>query len=140
MVNKDELVIRWLEEPVEAACGLCESEKSIKFKKGPVVSLISGELICQKCAAKEHLELHGVYMRYNTGFDQRFEEFNQSLNIDNIPALSLKDYPVHQLDDIAEFKFDDIEPLYIETEDLFQYKCAGCIHTFQPKNDPKGIK
>ena len=46
-----DLVIRWLEEPVEAACVLCKSKKLKKFYKGPVVSLVSGELVCPMCAA-----------------------------------------------------------------------------------------
>jgi len=37
MENKGELVIRWLEEPMDMACTLCKSGKKRNFKKGPVV-------------------------------------------------------------------------------------------------------
>jgi len=40
MENKSEMVIRWLEEPKDAACALCEGKKPMKFEKGPVVSML----------------------------------------------------------------------------------------------------
>lgn len=133
MANKDELVIRWLDEPVDAACALCESDKKRKFKKGPVISLVTGGLVCPKCAAKEHSELYGVYSQYYAS--ERWADIDRSLDIDNYPKFDLDDYPKFQLDDIPEFKLDNIEPLDMEIEDPFQPKCTKCIHTFQPKTD-----
>ena len=34
MENKGELVIRWLEEPMDMACTLCKSGKKRNFKEG----------------------------------------------------------------------------------------------------------
>ena len=64
MANKEELVIRWLDEPVDVACALCKSKKSKKFKKGPVVSLVGGELVCPKCAVVYNKNLWNVCSSY----------------------------------------------------------------------------
>ncbi len=141
MVNKDELVIRWLEEPVDVPCALCKSKKSKKFKKGPVVSLVGGELVCPKCATKYNKNLWDVYSSYG----RHLEDLDLKLPSDDLrlDKLDFKEPIVPEFDD-KEFlktdKYDDFqvpeyEPLFKEEE-----RCARCVHAFSPRTGPKTTK
>jgi len=137
MMDARDLVIRWLEEPVEAACVLCKSKKLKKFYKGPVVSLVSGELVCPMCAATYNKNLHDVCLIHA----QCIREHDWEMPIDDLSLDGLNSMDPIKLDDNAfseldkydayqELRYD--EPLLNRVD-----KCAGCAHTYQVKSDPK---
>ena len=132
MANKEELVIRWLEEPVDVACALCKSKKSKKFKKGPVVSLVGGELVCPKCAAIYNKNLWDVcsgYAQYH--IERNWESHNYDLKLND---LTMKEPIVPEIELLKIDKYD--EPLFKEEE-----RCARCVHEkFSPRNGPKNTK
>lgn len=149
MTNECELVIRWLNEPVEAACALCKSKKPKKFEKGPVVSQISGELICPTCAYKYDKNLWSVWSMYTCdplGRNHKMnmddlkckfgdlDDFikNPKADLDLFPAISMDDglkLNLGALDDsLPDFKIDGLD------------KCSKCTHKFQLKGDSKSSK
>ena len=134
MANKEELVIRWLNEPVDVACALCKSKKSKKFKKGPVVSLVGGELVCPKCAVVYNKNLWNVCSSYA----QSLIESKWESHIDNMKELiipEIDDKALLKIDKYDELQFPEYEPLFKEEE-----RCARCVHAFSPRNDPKNTK
>jgi hypothetical protein len=135
MINKNELVIRWLEEPVDATCGLCKSGKKMNFKKGPVVSLISGELVCLKCAAMHNKNLWDVCSSYAEFLRERnwitpiddMQTYDPNLN-DHV-GLEKYDRGIlkrDEYDDHLVSKYD--EPSINEAD-----RCRRCAHEFQQK-------
>ncbi len=139
MINKSELVIRWREEPIDASCALCERKKPMKFKKGPVVSMVSGELVCPKCAAMHNKNLWNVCSGYAESLRER--DWETPIDDMQICDLNLKDpigleeydpgiLKIDEYDDHLVPKYDDP---FLNNVD----KCAGCAHPYQPKNDPK---
>lgn len=146
MTNKNEsgLVIRWLDGPMDAACALCKSGKKKNFKKGPVVSLVNGDVVCSKCAAMHDRNLWNVcsnYVRHLAEYD--LEKYDLERGVDYLPvdninlkeSLNLEKYDeafpeMNKYDDHLELKYDD--PLLNKAD-----KCAGCAYTYQPKSDPK---
>ncbi|MCX6677405.1 MAG: hypothetical protein NTU95_05610 [Methanothrix sp.] len=140
MINKNELVIRWLDEPVDAACALCRSDKKRIFKKGAVMSLVSGELVCPKCAAMHNKNLWDVCSGYAESLREHdWETPNVDMQICDLNSndpigfekydrgiLKIDEYYDHQ-----ELKYEDPFP------DIVVDKCAGCAHLYQPKSDPK---
>jgi len=139
MINESGLVIRWLDEPLDAACALCKSGKKRNFKKGPVVSLISGDVVCPKCAAMHDRNLWDVCSVYG----QHLAEYDLERGIDYSPVdninledpINLEKYDeaflvVDKYDDHPELKYDD--PILNKVD-----KCAECAYTYQRKSDPK---
>jgi hypothetical protein len=141
MATKDELVIRWLEEPADAACALCKSDKKKKFKNGPVVSLVSGGLVCPRCAAKNNKNLWNVCSSYARYLIER----NWEPPIDDLQLgdLNLEEPIIPETYDTEFLKIDKYNDLHVpEYEPIFNEvdKCLRCANTFQPKNDPKSNK
>lgn len=144
MINERELVIRWLDEPMDAVCALCKSGKKRNFKKGPVVSMVGGELVCPKCAAMHGKNLWDVcsnYVRHLAEYD--LEKYDLERGIDYLPvdninfeeSINPEKYDeafleVNKYDYHPELNYDD--PLLNKVD-----KCAGCAYTYQAKSDPK---
>ncbi len=135
MANKDEFVIRWLEEPVEVACALCEGKRPIKFKKGLVVSLVSGELVCPKCAAINSKNLWVVcssYARYLIELDQ--ERYFNELKLDTFDTKG------PMISEIENIELPKMDYQALSDDSLIFYgedKCMRCANTFKPRNGPK---
>lgn len=142
MTNECELVIRWLNEPVEAACAFCKSKKPKKFEKGPVVSRISGELICLTCARKHNEDLWAICSNYRNMAIERNLEMNSYDLIQKCqdPEDFLR-YSKTDFDPLQGVNLNDDLKLDIQSPDYdtprFEMdvlgKCSKCTHTFQPK-------
>ncbi len=141
MANNDELVIRWLDKPIDAACVFCKGKEK-KFDKGPVVSLVSGELVCPRCALAHNRNLLEVCSSYN----RRLEEFDLKLDYDNLQLnkFDFKEPIIPDFDDKEIQKINDSKFLIDDTP-IFDYerddKCKRCIHgSFSPRDGPKSTK
>ena len=139
MENKGELVIRWLEEPMDMACTLCKSGKKRNFKKGPVVSLVSGELVCPKCAAMHNKNLWDVCSSYAESLRERdwitpIDDMQTcDLNLNDPIGLEKYDRGILKIDEYDDHLVSKYDEPFLNKAD----KCAGCAYTYQPKSDPK---
>ena len=150
MANKEELVIRWLDDPVEAKCAFCKGEKLRKFKKGPVVSVISGELVCPRCAVMNDKNLWDVCSRYaqyaiehdqemlfddlkldkidlsepisNTELDIDFLKADKMNQLDKVDFLTLPEIPLFE----NEKNVINV-PIHFSDEMITSIPCSLCV-------------